>query len=109
MLKMWNSLKLKWNVDSDLRLGWIFIIFAITGSSIVFVRQPIQVYLYDEANFWDLIWYQKLVITLVVYFVYQIHLFVIGSILGEHKFVKWFILKMNKRMFGRLIKKQGNE
>ena len=34
-----------------------------------------------------------------IYFTYQIFLFVIGSILGKYKFVKWFVVKMNKRIF----------
>jgi magnesium-transporting ATPase (P-type) len=101
MLRVWNKLKDKWNIDSDWRLAWIFLIFSVTGSSIVFVRKPVQIFLYEEPSFWELIWYQKLVITILIYFVYQLHLLVIGSVLGEHKFVKWFILKMNKRMFGR--------
>ncbi|MBT8326628.1 MAG: diacylglyceryl transferase [Bacteroidia bacterium] len=104
MKSVWKKLKVKWNIESDLRLAWIFVIFSVTGSSIVFVRKPVQIFLFEESDFWSLPWFQMIVITVIIYFVYQIHLFIIGSILGEFKFVKWFILKMNKRMFPFLIK-----
>ena len=106
---MWKKLKEKWNIESDLQLVWICVIFAITGSTIVWVRKPVQVFLFNEVEFWELVWYQKLAITLIIYFVYQLHLFVIGSVLGQHRFVKWFVIKMNRRMFGRFIKEKNGE
>jgi type IV secretory pathway component VirB8 len=66
MKALWEKLKVKWNIQSDKRMAWIFIIFAL---------------------------------------IYQILLFSIGSVLGEHQFVKWFVLKMNKRIFPFLQKK----
>lgn len=104
---MWNKLKKKWKIESDLQLLWIFVIFAITGSSIVYVRKPVQLWLYDHEHFWDLLWYQKIAMTVLIYFVYQIHLLVIGTVLGQHRFVKWFVVKMNKRMFGGFKKKSN--
>jgi hypothetical protein len=74
---------------------WIFLVFAITGSSTVYVRKFIFKAL--GISFEN----QALQITvkiISIYIVYQLMLFVIGSIMGEHKFVKWFILKMNKRL-----------
>ncbi|MEY2924153.1 MAG: hypothetical protein RLZZ337_701 [Bacteroidota bacterium] len=97
-MKYWEILKNKWGIESDRRMIWIFIIFAITGSSIVFVRKPIQIWLFNEEHFWSLDWYKMIVITLLVYVVYQIHLIVIGTVLGEHSFFKQFLLKMNKRL-----------
>jgi len=99
MNKIIQKLKYKWNIESDLQLLWIFIIFAITGSSIVFVRKPITEYLFDKSTYGHLSWYELIITIIIVYFIYQIFLFVIGSILGQHKFVKWFVIKMNKRLF----------
>jgi hypothetical protein len=96
-MKLWEKLKQKWDIASDKRMVWIFIIFAITGSTIVYVRKPIQVWLFNEEYFWSLPWYNMVLITAVVYFVYQLHLIIIGSLLGEHTFFKKFLLKMNKR------------
>ena len=97
LMKYWEKLKNKWNIETDRRMAWIFVIFAITGSTIVYVRKPIQVWLFNEEHFWSLPWYQMIATTVLVYFVYQVHLFVIGSVLGEFTFFKNFLLKMNKR------------
>lgn len=105
MRSLWEKLKIKWNIESDKRMVWIFIIFAITGSSIAFVRKPITMSLFEKSTYAELIWYELIITIVIVYFMYQILLFTIGSLLGEHQFVKWFVLKMNKRMFPFLQKK----
>jgi hypothetical protein len=33
-----------------------------------------------------------------IYIVYQVMLLLVGSALGEYRFVRWFLLKMNGRM-----------
>tara|TARA_Y100000385_G_C12768169_1_gene498099 strand:- start:171 stop:488 length:318 start_codon:yes stop_codon:yes gene_type:complete len=99
MKKIIQSLKNKWNVKSDIELLWIFFIFAVTGTSIVYVRKPITNYLFNKSTYGELEWYEFIITIIIVYFVYQILLFVIGSILGKYKFVKWFVVKMNKRIF----------
>lgn len=104
-MNIWEKWKLKWNVSTNRRMLWIMVIFAITGSSIVWVRKPIQNWLYQEEKFWSLEWHQILIMTVLVYFIYQVHLFVIGSVLGEHKFVKWFLKKMNARILPPFGKK----
>lgn len=105
MKTLWEKLKIKWNIQSDKRMAWIFIIFAITGSSIAFVRRPITMSLFEKSTYAELIWYELIITIVIVYFMYQILLFTIGSLLGEHQFVKWFVVKMNKRMFPFLQKK----
>lgn len=74
---------------------WIFLVFAITGSTTVIVRKWLFNTLGIEFSNAILGFIIKI---LAIYIVYQILLFVIGTIMGEHKFVKWFILKMNKRL-----------
>lgn len=101
MLKIWNKWKTKWNVETDARMLWIFLIFAITGSSTVFVRKWIFNALGIEFSNAVLGFFVKM---LAIYIVYQFLLFSIGSILGEHKFVKWFILKMNSRLIPKMSK-----
>lgn len=105
MRVLWEKLKTKWNIQSDKRMIWIFIIFALTGISIGFVRRPITMSLFQKSTYAELIWYEVMITVVIVYFMYQILLFTIGSLLGEHQFVKWFVLKMNKRMFPFLRKK----
>ena len=106
MRSIWEKWKEKWNIESDRRMAWIFLIFAITGSSIGFVRKPVTQFLFDKSTYGELVWYELIATIVIVYFIYQVLLFVYGSILGEHKFVKWFVLKMNKRMFPFLRNKE---
>lgn len=108
MKSFWEKLKVKWNIDTDRRLAWIFVIFAITGSSIGFVRRPVTQFFFDKSTYGELAWYELVLTIIMVYYIYQVLLFCIGSILGEHKFVKWFVLKMNKRMFPFLKKRNDN-
>jgi len=99
MKAIWEKLKVKWNVETDRRMVWIFIIFAITGSSVTFVRKPFTQFVFNKSNYGALHWYELIITIVVVYLVYQVLLFTIGSLLGEYKFVRWFVLKMNKRIF----------
>ena len=99
MKRIIQSLKSKWKIKSDLELVWVFFIFAVTGSSIVYVRKPITIYLFNKSTYGELLWYELIFTLVIIYFIYQLFLFVIGSIFGQHKFVKWFVIKMNKRLF----------
>ena len=95
---LWEKLKVKWNIETDKRMAWIFVIFAITGSSVTFVRQPFTEHFFDKSTYGELHWYEFLITFLAIYVVYQFFLFTIGTVLGEYKFVRWFLIKMNKRM-----------
>lgn len=98
MKRIWQIWKEKWGVKTDLRMSWIFVIFAITGSSTVVVRKFLFIML--GINIENAI-FSFLVKFVAIYFVYQVMLFTIGSIMGEHKFVKWFLIKMNLRLINR--------
>jgi manganese efflux pump family protein len=99
MIALWEKLKIKWHIESDKRMAWIFIIFAITGSSVSLIRKPVTKWLFQKTTFSSLAWYEFIITFVIVYIIYQILLFTIGSLLGEHQFVKWFVIKMNKRIF----------
>ncbi len=99
MKSIWEKLKVKWNVRTDIRMIRIFIIFAITGSSVTQVRRPVTDFFFDKSTYSELHWYELIITIVAVYFIYQVLLFIIGSILGEYKFIRWFLLKMNKRFF----------
>jgi hypothetical protein len=96
--KIWERLKVKWDVKSDRRMVVIFIVFAITGTATLFVRKGVyQAFNIDIDH--------KTIATIVkwvsIYFIYQIMLFVIGTIFNERKFFWGFIKKMNLRMIGK--------
>lgn len=92
---MWKE---KWGVHTDKRMIWIFIIFAITGSSTVVVRKYLFKILGVDIQNATVSFIVKFV---AIYIVYQFMLFAVGSLLGEHKFVKWFLVKMNARLINR--------
>ena len=101
MIRIWNIWKEKWGVETDRRMAWIFLVFAITGSSTVVVRK----YLFSVLGI-DI---QNAVVAFIVkfiaiYIVYQFMLLIVGTIMGEHKFVKWFLIKMNARLVGKKSK-----
>lgn len=98
MKKIWEKLKVKWNIETDRRMIWIFIMFGITGTSVTFVRQPFTEFFFEKSTYLELHWYEFLITFVVVYIVYQFFLFTIGCIMGEYNFVRWFLIKMNKRM-----------
>lgn len=104
MKKVWDIWKEKWNIESDKRMIWIFIMFGITGSSVTFVRKPVTSFLFEKTTYGELNWYEWIVTLLIVYIVYQFVLLAVGTVMGEHKFVKWFLVKMNKRMLPFLAK-----
>ena len=88
-------------MSTDKRMLWIFLVFAITGSSTVYVRK----YIFKVFN----ISFENQAVHLIVkfiaiYLVYQLMLLIVGSLMGEHKFVKWFLLKMNKRLLPKKSK-----
>lgn len=98
MKKIWNTWKEKWGVETDSRMLWLFLVFAITGSTTVFVRKGLFKFLGIDIEHAVLAFVVKI---LAIYLVYQILLFVIGTLMGEHQFVKWFLKKMNKRLIPR--------
>ena len=102
MLKIWNKWKIKWKVETDRRMLWIFLIFAITGSTTVIVRKSIFKF-FNISIENDII--HVIVKLVMIYVVYQLLLLLIGTIMGEGKFVRWFLAKMNNRLIPKQLKK----
>lgn len=97
-MKYWQQLKEKWNVETDRRMAWIFLIFAITGSGTLVVRK----FLYKSLGIdIQIPWLAVVVKIIAIYLIYQLLLFSIGSLMGEGKFFKWFLYKMNRRLIGK--------
>lgn len=97
---MFEKLKKRWQVKSNLQLVIILVVFAITGSSTVFIRKPIFTWLgiTSETPLW---------ITIPLYLIiiipsYQILLLVYGTLFGQFRFFWEFEKKMLRRM--RILK-----
>ncbi|PDH53378.1 MAG: diacylglyceryl transferase [Bacteroidetes bacterium MED-G17] len=103
MKRIWKKLKQKWGVESDLRMLWLFLLFAIAGSTTAYLRNKLFVYI-GIAPFSPKILY-VLFKFVFIYFFYQICLLTVGSLGGEFRFYWPFLRKMNQRMIARFSKK----
>ncbi|MGC1516297.1 MAG: DUF6787 family protein [Maribacter sp.] len=97
-----QRLKERWGITTNFQLVIIFIVFAITGSSSVFVAKPFLHFIgLQESNFpetwWGAVLYWTLRILLIFPF-YQILLVIYGWLFGQFKFFWAF----EKKMLGRL-------
>lgn len=104
-----NKLKEKWGVQNNFQLAIIFLVFAITGSSSVWVGKPVlALFSVERDNFSeDFIWgglIYVLLRILIIFPIYQILLVAIGFLFGQFSFFWNFEKKMLKRLgFGFLF------
>lgn len=97
-----DKLKKRWGITSNFQLVIIFIVFAITGSSSVYVAKPFLEWIgMERSNFPDSWWspwvYWTLRILLIFPF-YQVLLVLFGWLFGQFKFFWSFEKKMLDRM-----------
>ena len=98
-----EKLKKRWGIDSNFQILIIFIVFAITGSSSVYVAKPfLELIGLKRAIFPDGIWWGGLVYTtlrlLVIFPIYQVLLVLFGWLFGQFKFFWGFEKKMLQRL-----------
>lgn len=97
---MWEKLKVKWGIESNLQMTIIFIVFAVTGSTSVKVARPILEFIgINDSLAWYVYWPLRIMIVLPVY---QCLLLIFGTIAGQFKFFWAF----EKKMFGRFVGKK---
>lgn len=93
---MFQRLKEKWQVESNLQFALILITFSITGSAAAFLRKFIMAglgFVKEDMNPW--VYYPMSI--LMVFLFYQIFLLIIGTLLGQFKFFWAFEKKMLSR------------
>ena len=97
-----KKLKERWGITSNWQILIICFVFAITGSSSVYVAKPFLAWIgMDKTNFSDAWWAQTIYWTLRVVLVfpfYQILLVLFGWLFGQFKFFWAF----EKKMLGRI-------
>ena len=104
-----EKLKNRWGIESNLQLVIIFVVFAITGSSSVYIAKPFLEWIgMERSNFPDAWWsgwvYWTLRILLIFPF-YQVLLVMYGWLFGQFRFFWNFEKKMLLKMgLGFLIK-----
>lgn len=100
-----RKLETKWKVESRWELIRIFIVFAITGSSSVYVGRPIIKLLGVSKDNLSPVLY-GIIFTVVSLIFYQILLVFWGFVLGQFEFFWNFEKKMLRRMgLGRFLSK----
>ena len=97
-----EKLKERWGITSNFQLIIIFIVFAITGSSSVYVAKPFLEWIGMNRESFSEAWlggfvYWTLRLLLIFPF-YQILLVVFGWLFGQFKFFWGFEKKMLSRM-----------
>lgn len=102
-LFIFKKLENKWIVDAKWEMIRIFIVFAITGSSSVFVGRPIMKLIgITKENLNPLLYWLLFIIIGLIF--YQILLVFFGWLFGQGKFFWEFEKKMLKRFgFGKFI------
>lgn len=93
--KFYNHLKIKYDIQNDLQFWIIMLVFALTGTSILFVKPPLFELLGINSSINTIIY--VLLYILIITPVYFINLTIFGLLLGQHRFVNAFVIKRFRR------------
>jgi hypothetical protein len=104
MKKFWEKLKVRWGISSDWQVAVILLVFTLTGFTFLFISPYIDELfgLSDD----DPLWLKIVVFVLVTLPVYNVLLIIWGTILGQFKFFKNFIIKFFSRLLFIKAKKK---
>ncbi len=93
---MLKKFKAKWNIKSNLQLLIILVIFSVTGSASLLVRQAVfdWVGITDDTS----MWIKVPLYLMVIVPAYQVLFVIIGTLFGQFRFA-W---EFEKRFFSRL-------
>ena len=94
---MIKYLKDKWNLKSNFQLFIILIVFAITGSSSLYISKPLMEFLSVSTDSMNIISYWILRF-IIVTLVYQFVLLVVAFLFGQFNWFWNFEKKMLKKM-----------
>ena len=94
---MFQYLKEKWNLKSNFQLCIILIVFAITGSSSLYISKPLMEFLSVSTESMNIILYWILRF-IIVTLVYQFVLLVVAFVFGQFNWFWNFEKKMLKKM-----------
>jgi len=96
MGNFWRKLKTRWEVKNDFAAIMILVVFALTGSLSVKIISYIEKVIGITPD--SSVWIKILSFIILVLPVYNLLLFIIGSLLGQHQFFKNFIIKFFQRL-----------
>lgn len=100
---MFERFKKKWHIHSNFQLVVVLILFAITGSSTLYVKEGFfhLLGITDETS----LWLRIVLYIIIILPAYNVMLLVFGFLLGQFKFA-W---EFEKKMFSRLIPKKSEK
>ena len=94
---MFEKLKTKWGISSNLQIAKIFTVFAITGSTSAIISSPFKEFLGISSE--NLDWYLFLPLEIIIItLVYQPILLIVAAIFFEFKFFWEFEKKMLRKL-----------
>jgi hypothetical protein len=93
---MLDKLKQRWNIDSNFQLVLILIVFAVTGSSTLYVRKGVFYLLGITAD--TTLWLKVPLYIIIIFPAYQIMFLIVGTLFGQFKFA-W---EFEKKIFSKL-------
>ena len=100
---MFEKLKTKWGISSNLQIAKIFTVFAITGSTSAVISSPFKEFLGISSE--NLDWYLFLPLEIIIItLVYQPILLMVAAIFFEFKFFWEFEKKMLRKIGFRNLK-----
>ncbi|MGQ7869881.1 DUF6787 family protein [Sunxiuqinia sp. sy24] len=94
---MFKRLKEKWEVESNVQLALIFLVFSISGSGALVIRKLIF-HLVDYSPEWPF-WLTVITYVLTIVPAYQLMLIFFGTLFGQFSFF-WKFEKKLLRRFG---------
>ena len=101
---MIEKLKAKWGIKTNWDVVAILIVFAISGSSIMFVK-PLWFNIFGVTDA-TATWLKVLIWLAMVFPTYQLFLLIYGFIFGQFKFF-WAKEKKMAQLIGRLFRKKA--
>lgn len=99
---MFEKLKQRWGISSNLQIILILIVFSVTGSAAVYVKKIIFDLLGIDTD--TSLWVKIPMYILTILPAYQVLLLVFGFIFGQFQ----FFYNFQKKSFGRFIRKKKN-
>jgi len=96
MKKFWQKLKKRWGIENDWQVAVILLVFTLTGFSFLFINPLIDhlLGLTEEDPFWI----KVVVFVIITLPVYNLLLIIWGTLLGQYKFFKNFIVRFFRRL-----------
>ncbi|MDH5398710.1 MAG: hypothetical protein OEX02_11215 [Cyclobacteriaceae bacterium] len=91
-----QRMQIRWGLHSARQVIVVLIVFALTGTTVVFLKYPIL-----ETFAKEKLWWHYLIYYLLILPIYNVILLFYGFVFGEFNFFWSFERKMFDRMFNR--------